>query len=142
MKMTRVIAIFFFLAFISLNAEDEALIEDLERNLMAPCCWSNTVAAHGNSDMESSIREMVSQGLTRQQILDNFVATYGEKILAKPKAEGFNLTVWIMPAAVFVLALLIMVLYFKNRPVKTTLTEQKQNIRHSDQIESELRKMN
>jgi cytochrome c-type biogenesis protein CcmH len=85
---------------------------------------------------------MVSQGLTRQQILDNFVATYGEKILAKPKAEGFNLTVWIMPAAVFVLALLIMVLYFKNRPVKTTLTEQKQNIRHSDQIESELRKMN
>jgi hypothetical protein len=47
-----------------------------------------------------------------------------------------------MPAAVFVLALLIMVLYFKNRPVKATLTEQKQNIRHSDQIESELRKMN
>ena len=140
--MTRVIAIFFFLAFISLNAEDEALIEDLERNLMAPCCWSNTVSAHGNSEMESSIREMVSQGLTRQQILDNFVATYGEKILAKPKAEGFNLTVWIMPAAVFVLALLIMVLYFKNRPVKATLTEQKQNIRHSDQIESELRKMN
>ena len=142
MKMTRVIAIFFFLAFISLNAEDEALIEDLERNLMAPCCWSNTVSAHGNSEMESSIREMVSQGLTRQQILDNFVAKYGEKILAKPKAEGFNLTVWIMPAAVFVLALLIMVLYFKNRPVKATLTEQKQNIRHSDQIESELRKMN
>lgn len=140
--MTRVIAIFFFLAFISLNAEDEALIEDLERNLMAPCCWSNTVSAHGNSEMESSIREMVSQGLTRQQILDNFVAKYGEKILAKPKAEGFNLTVWIMPAAVFVLALLIMVLYFKNRPVKATLTEQKQNIRHSDQIESELRKMN
>ena len=29
--MTRVIAIFFFLAFISLNAEDEAIIEDLER---------------------------------------------------------------------------------------------------------------
>ena len=142
MKMTRVIAIFFFLAFISLNAEDEALIEDLERNLMAPCCWSNTVAAHNNSEMESSIREMVSKGLTRQQILDNFVAKYGEKILAKPKAEGFNLTVWIMPAAVFVLALLIMVLYFKNRPVKATLTEQKQNIRHSDQIESELRKMN
>ena len=79
MKITRVIAIFFFLAFILLNAEDKALIEDLERNLMAPCCWSNTVAAHGNSEIESSIREMVSQGLTRQQILDNFVEKYGEE---------------------------------------------------------------
>ena len=63
----------------------EALIEDLEQSLMAPCCWSGTVAAHGNSEMESSIREMVSQGLTRQQVLDKFVAIYGEKILAKPK---------------------------------------------------------
>ena len=141
MKTTRVIAIFFLLAFISLNGADEALIEDLEQNLMAPCCWSGTVADHGHSEMESSIREMVSQGLTRQQVLDKFVAIYGEKILAIPKAEGFNLTAWIMPAVVFVLGVLIMILYFTNGPTKVALTQQKQNIRHSDQIEQELMEM-
>ena len=85
MKTVKITGILFLLAFISLNAADEALIEDLEQNLMAPCCWSGTVADHGHSEMESSIREMVSQGLTRQQVLDKFVAIYGEKILARPK---------------------------------------------------------
>ena len=141
MKTVKITGILFLLAFISLNGADEALIEDLEQNLMAPCCWSGTVADHGHSEMESSIREMVSQGLTRQQVLDKFVAIYGEKILAIPKAEGFNLTAWIMPAVVFVLGVFIMILYFTNRPAKVALTQQKQNIRHSDQIEQELMEM-
>lgn len=141
MKTVKITGILFLLAFISLNAADEALVEDLEQNLMAPCCWSGTVADHGHSEMESSIREMVSQGLTRQQVLDKFVAIYGEKILAIPKAEGFNLTAWIMPAVVFVLGVLIMILYFTNGPTKVALTQQKQNIRHSDQIEQELMEM-
>mgnify|MGYP001247468645 FL=1 len=141
MKTVKITGILFLLAFISLNGADEALIEDLEQNLMAPCCWSGTVADHGHSEMESSIREMVSQGLTRQQVLDKFVAIYGEKILAIPKAEGFNLTAWIMPAVVFVLGVLIMILYFTNGPTKVALTQQKQNIRHSDQIEQELMEM-
>jgi len=140
-KTVKITGILFLLAFISLNAADEALVEDLEQNLMAPCCWSGTVADHGHSEMESSIREMVSQGLTRQQVLDKFVAIYGEKILAIPKAEGFNLTAWIMPAVVFVLGVLIMILYFTNGPTKVALTQQKQNIRHSDQIEQELMEM-
>jgi len=140
-KTVKITGILFLLAFISLNGADEALIEDLEQNLMAPCCWSGTVADHGHSEMESSIREMVSQGLTRQQVLDKFVAKYGEKILAIPKAEGFNLTAWIMPAVVFVLGVFIMILYFTNRPAKVALTQQKQNIRHSDQIEQELMEM-
>jgi cytochrome c-type biogenesis protein CcmH/NrfF len=140
-KTVKITGILFLLAFISLNGADEALIEDLEQNLMAPCCWSGTVADHGHSEMESSIREMVSQGLTRQQVLDKFVAIYGEKILAIPKAEGFNLTAWIMPAVVFVLGVLIMILYFTNGPTKVALTQQKQNIRHSDQIEQELMEM-
>ena len=141
MKTVKITGILFLLAFISLNAADEALVEDLEQNLMAPCCWSGTVADHGHSEMESSIREMVSQGLTRQQVLDKFVAIYGEKILAIPKAEGFNLTAWIMPAVVFVLGVFIMILYFTNRPAKVALTQQKQNVRHSDQIEQELMEM-
>jgi cytochrome c-type biogenesis protein CcmH/NrfF len=136
-KTVKITGILFLLAFISLNAADEALVEDLEQNLMAPCCWSGTVADHGHSEMESSIREMVSQGLTRQQVLDKFVAIYGEKILARPK----DLTAWIIPATVFVLALLIMVLYLKNKPIKATITEQKLDIRHSDQIEQELLEM-
>lgn len=32
-----------------------------------------------------------------KQIVTAFVAEYGERILAKPTASGFNLIVWILP---------------------------------------------
>ena len=37
----------------------ETLISELEGALMAPCCWSGTVANHGNPGMEEKIRELV-----------------------------------------------------------------------------------
>jgi hypothetical protein len=87
------------------------------------------------------VGKIVKAGMSDREILDIFGWIHNEKILAIPKAEGFNLTAWIMPAVVFVLGVLIMILYFTNGPTKVALTQQKQNIRHSDQIEQELMEM-
>jgi cytochrome c-type biogenesis protein CcmH len=81
-------------------------VNKIARQLMAPCCWSGTVDAHQSpaaEEAKAQIRAALQQGYTEQQILDSFVAAYGERILAKPKAVGFNLMAWILPAIAILL---------------------------------------
>ena len=75
----------------------QELIMDLEKSLMAVCCWSGTVYDHGNSDMESKIAIMVQSGNTKTEIMDHFVNQYGERVLAVPVMAGFNMFAWITP---------------------------------------------
>ena len=43
------------------------------------------------------VRELVAAGKSDQEVRDFFVARYGEWVLLQPKAEGFNLFVWLGP---------------------------------------------
>ncbi len=40
---------------------------------------------------------MLETGKTRQEIVDLYVAKYGERILAKPRAQWFKLTAYVLP---------------------------------------------
>ena len=51
------------------------------------------------------ITSLIKQGINKQQIEDQLVTTYGQQVLATPKAKGFDIWAWIIPAAAFVLAL-------------------------------------
>jgi cytochrome c-type biogenesis protein CcmH len=75
-------------------------VKHLAGKLMAPCCWSQTADVHTSDtakEMQAQIRAALQQGYNEKQIVAAFVAEYGERILAKPKASGFNLVVWILP---------------------------------------------
>jgi cytochrome c-type biogenesis protein CcmH len=50
---------------------------------------------------KSYLRGLVNKGLTLPQIKTAMVAQYGPQVLAQPPASGFNLTVYILPPAVF-----------------------------------------
>lgn len=81
-------------------------VNKIASQLMAPCCWSSTVDAHQSpaaEEVKAQIRAALQRGDTEQQILDSFVAAYGERVLAKPKAVGFNLMAWILPAIAILL---------------------------------------
>jgi cytochrome c-type biogenesis protein CcmH len=81
-------------------------VNKIAGKLMAPCCWSGTVDSHQSpaaEEAKAQIRAALQQGYSEQQILNSFVAAYGERILAKPKAVGFNLMAWILPAIAIVL---------------------------------------
>jgi cytochrome c-type biogenesis protein CcmH len=52
------------------------------------------------------ITELVKQGKTKQEILDNLVSTYGGRVLASPKDKGFGLAAYLVPIAI-VLAMLV-----------------------------------
>ncbi len=50
------------------------------------------------------IGQKIDQGETKDQIIEYFVAQYGEGILAAPTKKGFNLTAWMAPFVVMALA--------------------------------------
>jgi cytochrome c-type biogenesis protein CcmH len=50
--------------------------------------------------MTALIRDKISQGWSEEEIIQFFVAQYGEQVLASPPKRGFNLTAWITPFAV------------------------------------------
>jgi len=92
----------------SLKSVSPKQINAIAGKLMAPCCWSETADVHRSPAAErvkSQIRTALENNYTEQEILEAFVAAYGERILARPKAEGFNLLAWIMPAVAILLGL-------------------------------------
>ncbi len=146
MKLSK-ISIFLSLLLLQLvcgqsKISTDALVSELERTLMAPCCWSGTVADHGNTDMEKKIRELATEERSKEEIVDHFVGIYGERILAVPVARGFNLMVWVAPVIVLGLGTLVLVNYLKvkSRP-EASPTVKSKKVPYDDLIEKELREM-
>jgi cytochrome c-type biogenesis protein CcmH/NrfF len=54
------------------------------------------------------LQGLVARGLTLGQIKTAMVAQYGSQVLARPPASGFNLTIYILPPAVFVAGLALL----------------------------------
>lgn len=83
----------------------EAEVKRIAQQFMAPCCWSQTADVHPSDTakkMQGQIRAALQQGYDEQQIRAAFVAEYGERILSKPEASGFNLAVWLLPGVALV----------------------------------------
>jgi len=120
----------------------EELIMDIEKSLIAVCCWSGTVYDHGNSDMETVIASMVQSGNTKSEIMNHFVNQYGERVLAIPVMSGFNILAWIAPILIGLIGILIWYLYLNSpstivKPIKNEYND----ISNIDQIEQELKEI-
>ena len=48
-------------------------------------------------DWRAQIRDQLSEGWSEQQVIDYFVAQYGERVLAEPQRKGFTSLVWFLP---------------------------------------------
>ncbi|MGC8759687.1 MAG: cytochrome c-type biogenesis protein [Bryobacteraceae bacterium] len=69
-------------------------IRSLEEKLIAPCCWSESVASHRSeiaAEMRAEISRMVAEGRSDREILDYYKAKYGPRILMEPEGK---LRVW------------------------------------------------
>jgi len=84
-------------------AHADALDDGVRRiglQLQCPVCEGETVADSPSGlamDMRSVIRAKLTAGEPDQQILDEFVASYGDSILTEPPKRGISLGVWIGP---------------------------------------------
>jgi cytochrome c-type biogenesis protein CcmH len=98
------------------SVKDETQRE-LESEIMAPCCYGGPVADHDSEaarQVKTQIAGLLAEGKTKEEILDMYVAIYGEQILARPRARGFNLLAYIMPPVILLVGGLLFV-YFISR---------------------------
>ena len=83
-----------------LPAQLEQEARHLEAALVAPCCWSQQVSVHQSpaaTEVKEDIRRRLARGETRQQILDDYVVQFGERILIEPPARGYKLLLYVFP---------------------------------------------
>jgi len=81
---------------------------DIENGLICPACFDDgmTVAACADStaqQIKEEVRQKLASGQTKDQIMNTYVAQYGEKILTSPPKKGFNLLAWVIPFSGIVL---------------------------------------
>jgi cytochrome c-type biogenesis protein CcmH len=95
-------------------AAPQTTLNDVEDEVMCDTCnVPLNIAESPRADQERrEIRDLIAQGLTKQQILDRLEQRYGPTILASPKKGGAAVALWAVPAValVAVLALLLVAL--------------------------------
>lgn len=79
-----------------------ATAEEVISELMCPCpdnCGQQlTTCQCGHADgYRDEVRQRLSRGESKEQILGWFVQTYGEKALTVPAATGFGMVAWALP---------------------------------------------
>ncbi len=125
--------------------ELEATATTIAKGLRCPACQGLSIEdspAETARNMKRQVRAMVAAGYDREQIEAYFVAAYGEFVLMAPKAEGFNLVVWLAPA-VLVFGGLIWVFGFVGRHGGSTPSRQLENENENEnEIENEIENEN
>ncbi len=77
----------------------EAEAQILDERLICPSCPGKTIGqaqVAQAAQMRILVREKLSEGWSRQQVLDYFSERY-EGVLAEPPKEGFTLLAWLLP---------------------------------------------
>lgn len=91
------------------DPELEAQLQEIAGNLRCPTCRALSIKDSPSGmaqEMRDLIRAQLRQGMTAEEIYAYFVDRYGEWILLKPKATGFNWTVWLLPIVLLAAGLL------------------------------------
>jgi cytochrome c-type biogenesis protein CcmH len=97
----------------TLPGENAAEIQAIETRLACNCgctldvftCRTTDFSCTYSPKLHREVLALKAKGLTAQQVLDAFVAEYGEKALMAPKPRGFmNLTGYLLPGAVILAA--------------------------------------
>lgn len=149
MLMIQAILVFWTgLAFAGTGDQPADKARKIEDNLIAPCCWTQPVSQHYSeaaAEIRKEVREMVAAGKTREEILDYFVSKYGERILATPRARGFNILVYIMPWLAFILGTWLLIMILKKLRASQAIRDQAESALpdadYSAVIEKELRNL-
>lgn len=80
--------------------------EELINELMCPALRGRVSLASSETPdaawIRGFIRAKISEGWSKQRVVDTLVRQYGEVILPAPKKEGFSLTAWLAPLATIV----------------------------------------
>lgn len=93
-----------FIGSIATKAQGKVPTDDevnaVAKKLYCPVCPNTPLdvcETKACEDWRAQIRDELSAGWSEKQILDYFVAQYGERVLAEPQRKGFTSLVWMLP---------------------------------------------
>jgi cytochrome c-type biogenesis protein CcmH len=101
-------------------AEDplDRQVLDISKDLRCAVCQNQPVSESNADlarDMRDIIREQLKAGKSRDEIVQYFVARYGDYVLMKPPYQGPGFLLWIMPAGFAVLLAVSAAIYLRRR---------------------------
>jgi len=103
---------------------------EISSELRCPVCQGLAIGDSPSqmaANMKEQVRELLARGYTEPQILSYFEKSYGQFVLLKPKFQGVNALVWILPILVLAIGLVLVVSKAKkleNAPVKAAAPEE------------------
>jgi cytochrome c-type biogenesis protein CcmH len=103
----------------------EARVQKLGKELRCAVCQGLSIADSPSSMARAqldTVRELVSEGKTDEQIVDYFVERYGEWVLLEPKREGFNWIVWLGPVVLVLGGLFVILRQVGQQPAPAAST--------------------
>jgi cytochrome c-type biogenesis protein CcmH len=90
----------------------DAKAAELSAQLRCPVCQGLAIGDSPSEmaiNMRRQVRELAGRGFTDEQILRYFEQSYGQFVLLKPKFQGVNTLVWILPIAVLAIGFVLVV---------------------------------
>ncbi len=126
-RLTGVLVVLLVLMLPAIGRAD-ALDDGVRRvalQLQCPVCEGETAADSPSGlakDMRALIRTRLAAGVSDQQILDEFVGSYGDSILTEPPKRGISLGVWLGPVIGVLLGIVVLGLLLRawRRPPGTS----------------------
>ena len=107
--------LFFFT--IQVTANDSSNLYEISNELMCPVCQGQTVAESNSKlaiSMRDVIKQKISEGKNKNEILNYFTEIYGDNILATPPIKGLNILLYLVP----ILFLVISIFYWYKKVKK------------------------
>jgi cytochrome c-type biogenesis protein CcmH len=104
MRPLSLIAVFLLCmqgTFLEASDANERLVDRITGNLVCVCGCANMLvrncACGTAARMAREVSEGVEAGRTEQEVYAAFKEQYGQRVLAAPGTEGFNLLAWVLP---------------------------------------------
>ncbi len=119
------------------DPRQEALYQELIQELRCLVCQNQNIA-DSNAELAKDLRrktyEMVSKGKDKDQIVDFMVARYGDFVMYKPPFKASTMILWLGPAIIFLLGLVMLIRIIRRRPASAEplLTEEQR--RRAEQL--------
>jgi cytochrome c-type biogenesis protein CcmH/NrfF len=111
------------------RGDSDAPIKRIEQQLKCTCgcnldiftCRTTDFTCTYSPELHKEVVALYDDGKTAQQIIDAFVAKYGEKTLMAPKPEGFNLWGYLLPGVAITLGSVLLAFVIGRRERRHSL---------------------
>lgn len=140
--MISTILVFVLMTPTSLTNTQTEEIRKVEQSLLAPCCYTQSIAQHGSDiavQMRGEVTEMVADGKSEEEIVNHYRNIYGDRVLIVPDGLTGRI-LFTLPVAISVLACLVLFACFRRmlRPMTNQRDSKVQRLALNDALREKI----